>query len=366
MLQKMKMETLHIPLQERIADQYRRLIQDGALREGERLPTVRQVAKELSISITPAISAFQILEKEGLIHTRQGAGTFVGRVPLRLPKSLDIGVLFREPTFEKDFDTFGLEMFLGVQNELQSAGHRTFLATMRDHGADAPQMAAQFEDHAAHGYILDEYVPEELVKRFVEKGRPVVVVNRPCDVEGVGTVQQDAVMAARLTVEKILGAGHRSVGSVYNYPTTHDEAVHAAFAEAMAALGPADGSHVSEGLNIQDPDSDWSGHFKRIMDHHPRPTVLFCSNDATAYRFSKWAALVNLRVPDDVSIVGNLDLAVARRMRPPLTTVRFDPREMGAEAVREVVRCCRKGGRKPGAILIPGEWVERESLIRQR
>lgn len=49
----------------------------GELAAGERLPSVRELARELSINPNPVVRAYDALEREGVILRRQGSGCFV-------------------------------------------------------------------------------------------------------------------------------------------------------------------------------------------------------------------------------------------------------------------------------------------------
>jgi GntR family transcriptional regulator len=65
------------PLFRQLADGIRRLIGLGALRAGERLPTVRELAATARVNRNTAARAIQRLEAEGLVRTRVGSGTHV-------------------------------------------------------------------------------------------------------------------------------------------------------------------------------------------------------------------------------------------------------------------------------------------------
>lgn len=60
-----------------ICEQIRRLVALGALRPGDRLPTVRELAARTRVNRNTAARAIQQLESEGLVRTRVGQGTFV-------------------------------------------------------------------------------------------------------------------------------------------------------------------------------------------------------------------------------------------------------------------------------------------------
>lgn len=65
------------PLYEQIKDAMKENISKGTLKPGERLPSVRNLSKELKVSILTAKKAYNELEKEGFVESRQGLGTFV-------------------------------------------------------------------------------------------------------------------------------------------------------------------------------------------------------------------------------------------------------------------------------------------------
>ena len=70
------------PLYRQIAEQVRRLIALGALKPGERLPTVREIAVQARVNRNTAARAVQALEAEGLVRTRVGRGSFIEDRPV--------------------------------------------------------------------------------------------------------------------------------------------------------------------------------------------------------------------------------------------------------------------------------------------
>jgi GntR family transcriptional regulator len=60
-----------------ISEQIRRLVAIGALRAGDRLPTIRELAARTRVNRNTAARAIQQLESEGIVRTRVGQGTFV-------------------------------------------------------------------------------------------------------------------------------------------------------------------------------------------------------------------------------------------------------------------------------------------------
>ena len=70
-----------VPIYRQIQDQIRYGITSGRLRAGEQLPTVRALAVDLAVNPNTVIKAYTELEREGVLTTEQGSGTFVAPVP---------------------------------------------------------------------------------------------------------------------------------------------------------------------------------------------------------------------------------------------------------------------------------------------
>ncbi|WP_267244819.1 GntR family transcriptional regulator [Streptomyces sp. PR69] len=67
----------HIPPYEQVRAQLAELIATGALRQGDRLPSVRQLASDLGLANNTVVRAYRELETAGLVRTRRGSGTRV-------------------------------------------------------------------------------------------------------------------------------------------------------------------------------------------------------------------------------------------------------------------------------------------------
>ncbi|MBZ4668059.1 MAG: hypothetical protein PWP07_1699 [Epulopiscium sp.] len=74
------------PIYEQIVSQIKALIISGELNEGDALPSMRLLAKELRISVITTKRAYEELEKEGFIVSITGKGSFVASKNLELIK----------------------------------------------------------------------------------------------------------------------------------------------------------------------------------------------------------------------------------------------------------------------------------------
>ncbi len=73
-------------LYEQVADRLQQLITDGTLKPGDRLPSVRKLRAQLSVSTSTVMEAYRLLEDRGLILVRPQSGYYVKQLPLQLPQ----------------------------------------------------------------------------------------------------------------------------------------------------------------------------------------------------------------------------------------------------------------------------------------
>lgn len=101
-----------IPIYEQIKDQIKTMIMTGELTEGDALPSMRILAKDLRISIITTKRAYEDLEREGFIDSFTGKGSFVkalNKDMIREQLSFEIEELFesaiaKSKTAKMDFE----------------------------------------------------------------------------------------------------------------------------------------------------------------------------------------------------------------------------------------------------------------------
>jgi GntR family transcriptional regulator len=66
-----------VPFYRQVIDQVLLAVADGRLAPGAQLPTVRQLAVDLSVNLNTVAKAYREMEIRGIVETQQGTGTFV-------------------------------------------------------------------------------------------------------------------------------------------------------------------------------------------------------------------------------------------------------------------------------------------------
>lgn len=81
------------PIYEQICEQIKKLILTGDLQEGQSLPSMRQLAKDLEISVITTKRAYEELEKNGFIYSIVGKGSFISEQNMEMVKERKMKVI---------------------------------------------------------------------------------------------------------------------------------------------------------------------------------------------------------------------------------------------------------------------------------
>jgi len=105
---------------------------------------------------------------------------------------------------------------------------------------------------------------------------------------------------------------------------------------------------------------------RQLFAYSNPPTAVICSNDIIAIGAMAECQQLGLRVPEDVSIGGFEDLAVASHVRPALTTVRWSQRDLGRRAAEAVLGLLSGERDKVEQIEVPVELIVRGTTAPPR
>ncbi|MER6092650.1 LacI family DNA-binding transcriptional regulator [Streptomyces bluensis] len=174
---------------------------------------------------------------------------------------------------------------------------------------------------------------------------------------GAATVNLDITDGVRQITDHLLGLGHRRflhlAADIASW--TFDVRAH----ELAARLSEVPGTLLRTTrapISIEDAVTAAEA---ALSAPGPRPTALVCDDDKLAAGAYKAARRLRLRIPEDVSVTGLDDLALAQALDPELTTVHLDAELFGERGMQALLAVLE--GRTPEGGDIPVELVVRAS-----
>lgn len=247
---------------------------------------------------------------------------------------------------------------LGIENEARAHGYVVNTATTPSLASAAIGKAiTRLVDQGVDGLIIavpliDVDEPLEEITRRV----PAVTVDGS-RTSATDVVAVDQTEAARLGTQHLLGLGHETVWHIAGPREWSDSATRVAgWRETLQEAG----REVPPELH-----GDWtpeSGYRNgQFLGRMPEVTAILVASDEMAFGAMRALHELGRRVPEDVSVVGIDDIALAAYSLPPLTTVRQSFEETGRRAVAHLLRHMADPGLVHGPERVAPELVVRES-----
>ncbi len=232
-------------------------------------------------------------------------------------------------------NAFWADVAGGAEDAADEHGVRLVISTTR--GVDGERERQAIDNHAelgVDGMLVATFQPRGVVLSYLELGVPLVLVGRQGEPLGISSVSIDETAGMAQAVDHLVGLGHRRIVFA-NGPTTMSwcserrvgwrRAVRAHGLERAAGCAEITVREVMSGAG--------ASLLEQVATLRLAPTAIVCANDVMAVDVVHELQRSGMRVPDDVSVVGYDDSALAAVVAPPLTTVRQDAARLGVEAV---------------------------------
>ncbi|CAM2070153.1 LacI family DNA-binding transcriptional regulator [Sulfidibacter corallicola] len=264
------------------------------------------------------------------------------------------------------------ELLIGALDRCNQVGYHLVVQSC---GSDslqwAEKMKQQISDSNLDGVIVPPPVcdDERVLDVLKQNEIPHVRISPGTQRAGSPVVFMDDRRAAREVTQHLLDAGHRDIGFICGHPNQESSRLRfQGFSDAFEAMGiPVDEFRVVQGFY-----SYKSGFVaaERLLSAERPPTAIFASNDDMAAAVYANAQKHNLRIPDELSVVGFDDTPVATIIWPALTTVRQPIAEMARASIDMLVPQLNPGKIRDGEMPVQTELhfdlMLRDSVAKPR
>ena len=171
----------------------------------------------------------------------------------------------------------------------------------------------------------------------------------------------DNQAAARLAVDYLLQRGHRRIALINSDPNyLYARQRQQGYLDALRVAGIA--AEPALQLNVNSLDYDAGAAAARLLlQQSLAPTAIFAVSDTLAIGVIAGLRSLGKRVPDDVAVLGFDDIALARQIDPPLTTIAQPMRELGERAASLLLQRLAAPDVPVAGVLLPHRLVVRGS-----
>jgi LacI family transcriptional regulator len=229
----------------------------------------------------------------------------------------------------------------GAERVATPAGYAVLLCETGE--VSVGQHLRALADRQIDGVIIAGIAETELAEADLARLN-VVLVNQTSST--FSTVQDDSLAAGTLAAEHLLALGHERLSFIG--PVSSASAFRLRERGYATALRAAGFDSASEWWQRAEPTvAGGLAGMNALLALSERPTAVFCANDLIALGAHKACALAGVVVPRDVSILGCDDIDLGTLVTPELSSINTPKRELGARAVRLLLRRFEGDDRAP-------------------
>lgn len=255
---------------------------------------------------------------------------------LATKKSYEIGILAPRRSDEALANGFWSLLHLGIFEECIQQGYFVSMSPIStDLGADIEEHV--LDNKRLDGFILlTQEITDIVASKLIKRESPFVLVGHGPDNPNIPSVDVDNFSGAYKATQHLINLGHKNIGIV------------------LASLDMQETRERLEGYkkalndyNIQIQEKYISTgdycqkHGFEIMEHWAQKedeiTAVFCASDTLAMGALSALHKENIKVPDEMALIGFDDLPFAQYTIPPLTTIKQPICEKGKRAARLLI-----------------------------
>jgi len=247
------------------------------------------------------------------------------------------------------YDSFWVDVLAGIHLVLASADYLPITVWVGDcqemphfeQGNDLGlEQISRLLDRRVDGLILWPSFAVAYYEHFrelLERRVPVVVIDHEFSEDRIAdSIETDEQRCSKAVAEHLMSLGHENIACL----SSRETAWQAWAVRRRESFEEAIKSHEGVELKtwrLNQWGTDGLEVAEELLTQDPRPTAVFSVTDHEALFVYEAAAKLGLRIPEDVSVVGFADLDFAATLRPPLTTMRQRPKDMGRRAAQLVL-----------------------------
>ncbi|GCE10018.1 LacI family DNA-binding transcriptional regulator [Dictyobacter aurantiacus] len=258
-------------------------------------------------------------------------------------------------------DQFHSAIMVGVEEECRRHDIRLSHIVVKPDDINRAQILERVWSNPDDGHIFMSVDDNDLLKSILEYNFRVISINAEHKNLGIDTILPDNEYGAHLAVQYLIDHGHRQILHTTRLVRSTIKRRHEAYKATLHDAGiPYNPALILDTSMVM---QDAYQRMKRFLyAPHPEFTAIFCANDSSAIGIARALQEANVRIPQDVSIVGFDDIPMAEFTVPALTTIRVEREEMGRLAVRRLLERSTNPHLLPIKVEIITRLIERQSV----
>lgn len=273
-----------------------------------------------------------------------------------------IGVVMANSATLAFQNPFFPEVIRGISTTAHACQLGLYLSTGGTEEEIFQEVVAMVQGRKVDGVILlYSRVDDKTLNYLREMQFPFTIVGRPYDFEDqIDFVDNDNKQIAKDVVNYLMDLGHREIafiGGDVHFVVSADRL------EGYRAALEDHQLKYQEKYFIQDFafEQDGKEAIRKLMAEEQPPTALVAHDDSVAYEIIRYLEQLEIRVPEDVSIISFNNHALSEHVKPPLTSVDINIFELGIQATELLLKRIKQPEREASHQFVDTTLIVRDS-----
>lgn len=255
-------------------------------------------------------------------------------------------------------------ILLGIEQALSAENYRYTIFSRDDLMMDEAELG-WLKDGSVDGVLLNgAKLNDPLALKLKEYNLPFVIIGRAIGLLNNYYVDVDNVYGSYSAVQALLKLGHKRIAHVCGSQQTNLgverlEGYRRALIDA--GVGYNEEYVIDAGLTREEVYRSVYNYFKDI-NPALRPTGIFAFNDFIAIPTMRALLDLDLRIPDDIAIIGFDDDETSKYLNPPLASIHAPIYELGMEAAKMLLALINNGQQNAHQVILEAKVIKRASL----
>lgn len=223
---------------------------------------------------------------------------------------------------------FYVGVFQGILDEVERKGY--YLLFCYVHKKNYVEV---YEQKRVEGFILlsPAALHHSIILELQSANIPFVCTAKVLNEPNITFVDVDNFKGAEIATQHLIALGHRKIAIAYKPTLTSNYERLLGYKQTLRKHNLNIDEDYIQTIEVSSIQSGYDMMMNLLSLQDP-PTAVFSSCDIMAYGAMKAIHEMNLKVPEDISVIGFDDIPLARDMTPPLTTIRQPAIEKGSFA----------------------------------
>ncbi|MCI1945900.1 GntR family transcriptional regulator [Clostridium luticellarii] len=340
---------------------------NGKYKPHEKIPTESEMMDLFQVSRHTIRRALSDLSSENYLYRIQGSGIYMSDFKQNesyLKKYKNVGVL---TTYISNYifpDIIG-----GIEDTLYDNSYSLLLSSTRNNMMFENRNLNNLLAHKVDGIIIEPtksaYQNPNMgyLNNLIEQNVPFITINSAYPQIEVPSLCVNDFKGGQIAAECFFNLGHKNIMGIFKVDDLQGVyRMNGFISECQKNDVLLDQDQIITYLS-EETDSVLPGKIKRVINKNEHPTGVFCYNDEIAFMVVNIAHSLDLKVPEDISVIGFDDSQISKIMNPRLTTITHPKQRMGIDAAKLIIKLVNNNNKfsKSDSILYEPELIVRDS-----